>query len=200
MASFNDLTPRLQIATFVVLSVLAGFAAWQFLLSPEQLDLAQRENRLTTVKAEVEKAAAVAQQLPRITQEIAKLEQALDQSTAVLPDEKDAQDVLRQLHELANDATLSLSHFTPKPVVARTQYAEWPIELGLEGGFHDLGRFFDMVAGLPLLISVSDLHLQATTQPSAKGSVTVTCVATTYVFNRALMAAAAPPDPKGVKR
>ena len=190
MASFQELSPRAQVATFVVMSLLAVGAGWQILLAPETADLVSRQMRLADVRADVVKAAAVAQQLPRVTREVASLERALEQTTAVLPDEKDAQDVLRQLHRLASDAALNLSSFTPKPVVAKAQYAEWPIELGLEGSYHDLGRFFDRIAGLPLLISVSDLHLKAASQPGGRGSLTVSCVATTYVFSRAAAAGA----------
>jgi type IV pilus assembly protein PilO len=103
----------------------------------------------------------------------------------VLPDEKDAQDVLRQLHELATDSSLSISSFTPKAVTDKPQYSEWPIELGLNGGYHDLGRFFERIANLPLLISVSDLHLKAKDGASKDpGSLVASCTATTFVFRK----------------
>ena len=106
-------------------------------------------------------------------------------STAILPDEKDAQDVLRQLHELASDSSLAIASFTPKTVADKPQYSEWPIELGLNGGYHDLGKFFERIANLPLLISVSDLHLKAK-EGNGKdaGSLTASCTATTFVFRK----------------
>jgi type IV pilus assembly protein PilO len=133
----------------------------------------------------VARATQAAQRLPVVQKQVAALEAQLLTTTAVLPDEKDAEDVLRGLHTLASDANLSINSFTPKAVTDRTQYSEWPIEVGLEGGFHDLGRFFERVAAESRLISVSNLHLKV--NPGAaggrRGLVLASCVATTFVFS-----------------
>lgn len=119
-----------------------------------------------------------------MAREVQILEQALIQTTAVLPDEKDPQDVLRNLHELASESALDISSFTPKPIATKPQYSEWPIELGLEGGYHDLGRFFDRVATMSRLMSVSDLHIKTRTKTDGRATVTASCVATTFVFKK----------------
>nr|MBP8273184.1 type 4a pilus biogenesis protein PilO [Acidobacteriota bacterium] len=159
--SFHELSSRTQIAIFALLSLTTIGAAWQVLIGPERTELATRRARLSALQSDVARAAATAKRLPQLEQEIATLERSLVATTAVLPDEKDAQDVLRQLHALASESELSLTSFTPKAVTEKSQYSEWPIELGLDGGYHDLGRFFDRIASLPLLVSVSNLHLKA---------------------------------------
>jgi type IV pilus assembly protein PilO len=182
--SFHELSSRTQIAIFALLSLTTIGAAWQVLIGPERTELATRRARLSALQSDVARAAATAKRLPQLEQEIATLERSLVATTAVLPDEKDAQDVLRQLHALASESELSLTSFTPKAVTEKSQYSEWPIELGLDGGYHDLGRFFDRIASLPLLVSVSNLHLKAHAQPGGTGSLTASCTATTFVFRR----------------
>lgn len=182
--SFHEFSTKTQIVIFGLLSLLTVGAAWQVLIGPAREDLATRRARLDGVQAEVARASATAKRLPVLEQEIATLESSLLATTAVLPDEKDAQDVLRQLHELASESSLSLSSFTPKAVTDKPQYSEWPIELGLDGNYHDLGRFFDRVASLSLLVSVSNLHLKARLPGTGVGSMTASCTATTYVFRR----------------
>ena len=98
------------------------------------------------------------------------LEVSLRETTAVIPEEKDPQDVLRNLHELASESSLDIASFTPKAIVAKTQYSEWPIELGLEGSYHDLGRFFDRIASMSRLMSVSDLKIKTKTKPNGRGT------------------------------
>lgn len=183
--SFHELAPRTQVVVFALLAATTVGAAWQVLIGPAREALATRQARLTAVTADVAKASATARRLPQLEREVAALEASLVTSTAVLPDEKDAQDVLRQLHELASESELTLTSFTPKPVSEKPQYAEWPIQLSLDGGFHDLGRFFDRVSALALLISVSDLHLKAHQQPGKPGSLNASCTATTFVFRKA---------------
>ena len=182
--SFHEFSPRTQIAIFALLSLTTVGAAWQVLIGPARAELATRTTRLAGIQSDVARASVTAKRLPAIEREIAVLESSLAATTAVLPDEKDAQDVLRQLHSLAAESSLALSSFTPKAVTDKPQYSEWPIELGIDGSYHDLGRFFDRVADLPLLVSVSNLHLRARQTPGGSNSLTASCTATTYVFRR----------------
>jgi type IV pilus assembly protein PilO len=191
--SFHELSTKTQIAVFALLSALTAGAAWQVLIGPMRSELATRRARLANVQSDVARASSTALRLPALRKDIADLERQLVASTAVLPDEKDAQDVLRQLHELASDSSLSIGSFTPKTVADKPQYSEWPIELGLNGGYHDLGRFFERVANLPLLISVSNLHLKAKEgQSKDPGSLVASCTATTFVFRKDATLAPAP--------
>ncbi len=92
--------------------------------------------------------------------------------------------MLRNLHDLASDSLLDISSFKPKAIVTKADYTEWPIELGLEGSYHDIGRFFDRIAAMSRLMSVSDLEIKTKTRPNARGTVAATCVATTFVFQK----------------
>jgi len=191
--SFHEFSTKTQIAVFALLSALTAGAAWQVLIGPMRAELATRRARLANVQSDVARASSTALRLPALRKDIADLEHQLVASTAVLPDEKDAQDVLRQLHELANDSSLAIASFTPKTVTDKPQYSEWPIELGISGGYHELGHFFDRIANLPLLISVSNLHLKAKEgQNKDPGSLVASCTATTFVFRKDTTLAPAP--------
>jgi type IV pilus assembly protein PilO len=182
--SLHDLSPKAQITVFAVLSVLALAGAWQVLLGPTETDIAAARTRLSTLEGEVNKAQMVALKLPVAQREVKALELALRQTEAVIPEEKDPQDVLRNLHELASDSLLDIASFKPKPIVAKAQYTEWPIELVFEGSYHDLGRFFDRIGAMSRLMAVSDLQIRTKTKPNGRGSVSVSCVATTFVFQK----------------
>jgi type IV pilus assembly protein PilO len=184
--SFHDLSARSQMIVLVVVCALVVVGSWQVLLGPEQADLATQRTRLASVQAEVARAQATAAKLPALERDIQKYQTQLQQTTAVLPDEKDPQDVLRNLHDLASESALTIASFTPKPIVAKAQYSEWPITLGLEGDYHDLGRFFDRIASMARLMSVSDLEIKAQTKPNDLTTVTASCVATTFVFKKDL--------------
>ena len=179
----NELSGRAQFLVFVVLSGVAVVGAWQVLLGPARAQLADRESRLSVVQGELGRARVTASRLPAATRDVKLLERALIETTAVLPDEKDPQDVLRALHELASETTLDISSFTPKTIVSKTQYSEWPIEIGLDGAYHNLGQFFDRVATMSRLMSVTDLRIKTNLKPG-KNTITASCTATTFVFSK----------------
>lgn len=190
--SFHQLSPKSQTVIFGLLCALTIGGAWQLLLGPESAELETSRARLKTLEAEVSRVQAMAGKLPVVEREVRALEIALRETTAIIPDEKDPQDVLRNLHEMASETALDIASFAPKPIVTKTQYSEWPIQLGFEGSYHDLARFFERVATMSRLMSVSDLNIKTKQRPSGRGTISASCVATTFVFKKDGPAAAAP--------
>jgi type IV pilus assembly protein PilO len=182
--SFHELSPRAQMVVFGLLSVVALVGAWQVSIGPNSAELETRRLHLTKLEGEIVRVQAITDKLPALQREVKALEVALRQTTAALPEEKDPQDVLRSLHALATEAQLDIASFKPSPIVDKAQYSEWPIQLGFEGGFHDLGYFFDRLAAMSRLISVTNLNVKVKVKPNGRGSVTASCVATTYVFRQ----------------
>ncbi|MEO7191437.1 MAG: type 4a pilus biogenesis protein PilO [Vicinamibacterales bacterium] len=184
--SFHEFSPRAQLIVFVLLTVLMLGASWQVLIGPQQTDLAARRVQVAALETDLSRAQAVAARLPKAQREVKALEASLRETEAVIPEEKDPQDVLRNLHELASESLLEIATFKPRVAVAKAQYTEWPIELGIEGSYHDLGRFFDRIATMQRLMSVSDLQIKTKSKPNGRGTVSVSCVATTFVFKKDL--------------
>jgi len=184
--SLHELSFRNQILVFGLLCVLMVGAAWQMLISPEEVAITRSRTRLTALETDVKKAQLVAMKLPVVQRDLRNLEASLRATQAVIPEEKDPQDVLRNLYEMASDSLLDIASFKPKPILAKAQYTEWPIELGFEGNFHDLGRFFDRVASMSRLMSISDLQIKTKARPTGRGTVAASCIATTFVFAKDL--------------
>jgi type IV pilus assembly protein PilO len=188
--SFNQLAPRTQLIIFGLMCVLAVAGAWQVSIGPDAAELETRQAHLANLEAEIVRVQSITDKLPELQREVKALEISLRETTAAIPEEKDPQDVLRNLHDVAADSSLDIASFKPSPIVDKAQYSEWPIQLTFEGGFHDLGRFFDRLANMARLISVSDIDIKTKTKPNGRGSVTVSCLATTFVFRQEVAPAA----------
>ena len=194
--SFHQLSQRSQAIVFVSLCGLTLVGAWQILIGPEHEQLVSERSHLAQLQGQVATAQATANKLPELQRQVHAYEVQLAQSTAVLPDEKDPEDVLRNLHEVAADSQLALATFNGKPVVSKTQYAEWPIQISVDGSYHDLGRFFARIASMSRLMSISDLSIKTQSKPNTRTTVSASCVATTYVFRKDFM----PETPAGGKQ
>src|SRR5262245_63567434 len=109
----SQLSPRAQMIVFVLLCGLTSVGAWQILIGPEQGQLSSERARLASVQGDVARAAATAAKLPELQRQVHAYEVQLEQTTAVLPDEKDPEDVLRNLHEVASESQLALATFNP---------------------------------------------------------------------------------------
>lgn len=81
----------------------------------------------------------------------------------------------------------------PGPAVAQEFYEEWPINMEVEGSYHNLGYFVDRVSRLARLVTVRNVKVVSQSKQTLSNTVRVTCVATTYVYVEAPESAAGAP-------
>jgi type IV pilus assembly protein PilO len=171
-----------QVGLFVVLGLaLIGGFYWLHVL-PAQAEMATREQKLSALRVTIAKGSATANQLNQFRQQVAELEARLESLKAVLPEQKDVADLLRRIETLARQSNLAIQGFKPAPSVTKQLHAEWPIALQLDGTYHNLAMFFDRVSKFSRIINVSNIAIRAKEKPLPNSTISVTCVATTFVL------------------
>jgi type IV pilus assembly protein PilO len=178
--SLSKLPWKAQLAVYVVIAAASAGAFYYFLEMPTQARLATQRGELAKIQERIDKGLATARQLPEFKKEVSDLQLRLDSLRPILPEEKDAADLLRRVHTLAVQSNLTIRGFKPQAISTRELHAEWPISLELEGTYHDLGAFLDRVSKVPRIINVSGLSIAGKTESAA--TVAVTCTATTFVL------------------
>ena len=171
-----------QLAAFAAVSIGLGAAFYYFYETDQQALFKRRNTELTAVRARLTKGNATARQLPEFRQQVADLQQHLDALKPILPDEKDAGDLLRRIQQLATESNLQILGFRPQPITQREMHAEWPISLELEGSYHNLGLWLDRVSKFPRIINVGNLTLAQKDPPVGNTTMTISCTATTFVL------------------
>ncbi|HNV04175.1 MAG TPA: type 4a pilus biogenesis protein PilO [Vicinamibacterales bacterium] len=171
-----------QVGLFVALAV-AGVAAFYYLYAmPADKALDAQRQRLATLRVDISRGMAIARQLPQFRAQVADLEGRLEGLKAILPDEKDFGELLRNLQTLAVQSNLSIRVFKPAPVVTQPLHAEWPINIELDGTYHNLGLFFERISRFPRIINVGNISVKGKDKPDQNTSISVACVATTFVL------------------
>lgn len=183
-----------QIGAFVVLAVIGCGLFYYYYERPVRADIEGRQTQLAALRADISKGLATAKQLPEFRAEVSDLEGRLANLRAVLPEEKDAADLLRRMQTVATQSNLTIVGFKPAPTVTKQLHAEWPIQLQLEGTYHNLALFFDRVGKFTRIVNISALEVKGKAKPEPNATIAATCVATTFVL---LDAADQPPAPAG---
>jgi type IV pilus assembly protein PilO len=171
-----------QLGAFVLLSFGLAGAFWNWYAHPTQAEIATRMGELTKIRAEISKGQATARRLPEFRADVTELEEQLERLRAVLPEEKDVADLLRRIQGMATQSNLAIRGFKPQPVATREMHAEWPIQLELEGTYHNIGMFLERVSKFPRIINVGGINIKARQQQNAAATVTAECTATTFVL------------------
>jgi type IV pilus assembly protein PilO len=193
--NLNKLPWYAQVGLFVALAV-AGVAAFYYLYAaPARVELAAQQKKLAALRVDITQGMTIARQLPQFRAQVADLEGRLDGLKAILPEEKDFADLLRNLQTLAVQSNLTIRQFKPAPVVTKQMHAEWPINIELDGTYHNLGLFYDRISRFPRIINIGNTLIKAKDRPDQNTSISVACVATTFVLLDAAKAAPAPAAP-----
>ena|ERR1051325_966253 len=171
-----------QVGAFVALAAAGCGVFYYYYEMPVRGDLQSRQQQLVALNADITKGVATAKKLPEFRAQVSDLQSRLDSLRAVLPDEKDAADLLNRMQVVASQSSLTIKQFKPGATVTKQLHAEWPIQLELEGTYHNLATFFDRVSKFTRIVNVASVDIKTKDKPEPNTTITATCVATTFVL------------------
>ena len=182
-----------QIGAFVVLAAAGVGAFYIYYDLPARADVEGRERQLQSLRADLGKGLSTAKKVNEFRAQVEDLENRLSALRSVLPEEKDAADLLGRMQTVAVQSQLTIKGFKPSATVTKQLHAEWPITLELEGTYHNLAMFVDRVGKFTHIVNITGLDVKGRDKPNPNGTITATCVATTFVLLE--KPAAKPPVP-----
>jgi type IV pilus assembly protein PilO len=171
-----------QVGAFVVLAAAGVGLYYYYYEMPQQADMDIRQDQLKAIRADISKGQATANQLGKFRSDVAALEARLETLRAVLPEEKDAADLLRRMQTVATQSNLTIKSFKPAATVTKQLHAEWPITLELDGTYHNLAIFFDRVGKFTRIVNITGVEIKGKDKPEPGSTISATCVATTFVL------------------
>jgi type IV pilus assembly protein PilO len=182
-----------QVGAFVALAAAGCGMFYYYYEQPARADMKSRETQLAALRGDISKGLTTAKKLPEFRQQVTDLESRLANLKAILPEEKDAADLLNRMQAVAAQSNMTIKGFKPSPTVTKTLHVEWPITLELDGTYHNLAIFFDRVGKFTRIVNISGLDVKGRDRPASNNTISATCVATTFVLLEKPTPAAAKP-------
>ncbi len=175
----------------VVLLALAGITALNLLVMGVNFgpSIREIEARIARTDAEQKRKSAefvekqsIANDLNRFRRERELLEQRLNDALAELPDDKRIDELLQLFQDRAQKSGLEIATIEPKEPVKSGFYARIPVNVKLEGSYHEIATFFDALGRLRRIVNVSDITLDSPRDASGKLVVKASFIATAFMF------------------
>lgn len=157
------------LAAGIGVALVLGFLAWWQLLSPMQDRIDGQNTRLADLQSKIQEGRAAKQRLPQFREEVRRLELELEKLLRILPARLNTEDLLRRFRTLAEQGDLDLIRIRPGNLSDRDFYREWPIDLTVEGSYHNLAIFFERLGRFPRIINVDTLRVTARINPGDRG-------------------------------
>jgi type IV pilus assembly protein PilO len=165
-----------------VAAVLFGLAWWR-LYGPMKEQIKSQDAKLAELQGKIQEGRAAKQRLPQFREEVRRLELELDKLLRILPARLNTEDLLRRLRALAEQGDLDILRITPGNLTDKDFYSEWPIQIALQGTYHNLALFFDRIGRFSRIINVDDLRVSGIDPGKNQGhSIGANFTAKTFVY------------------
>lgn len=136
--------------------------AWLLLIKGKREELQGLERQETDLRQEFETKQGRAANLEPLKQQLAQMEQVLQQMLRQLPSKTEMPDLIVDVSQTALSTGLANQLFQPGAETPREFYAERPIALRMVGSYHQFGAFVSGVASLPrvVILTMHDISLK----------------------------------------
>jgi type IV pilus assembly protein PilO len=158
----------------VGLALLLLFGAGYFIVFYGEIDSsieAQRQS-LVSKQQELEQAKEAKKEYNKDLAEKARREQLALKQRKILPDDSETHAFLASLQQVATISGVKLASWTPLDEEPQQFYAKVPMQLKLQGKFHQVAKFFHGVGQVDRIINMENItvSLHESADKKAKGA------------------------------
>ena len=114
--------------------------------------------------------------------QMVKLEFELDKLLRILPARRNTPELMRRVRMLTEQGDFDLLRFTPRQYIDQDFYSEWPIDIQLDGGYHNLALLFDQISRFSRIINIENLRIDSLSGRSQDHSISAGFTAKTFVY------------------
>ena len=166
----------IYVGTFVV---LIGTVVY-FLYMPKWDMKSELTAEFENLSSKLMIAKRNAAKLPKLRAQMKAEEVKFAEASKALPERKEIPTLLTVISQSGGEAGLEFQLFQPGAEVNKKFYTELPLQLRVQGGYHNLAEFFDRVAAIPRIVTIKDITIVP--GGGKGGKLNASCSAVTYKF------------------
>jgi len=171
---------RFGILAAIGVLICTGYYFGSYQESSLELDRLQGEE--ANLQRKLSEVRLIAGNIGAFEVEIGELETKLKKALRQLPNEKQLEVLLTDISNLGKTAGVEIRSFQRQEEVFHDFYAEVPIAIQLDGEYHDIGKFFELLAQLKRIVNMGSLKIGVAKESLDSTRLRVTGVATTFRF------------------
>jgi type IV pilus assembly protein PilO len=115
-------------------------------------------------------------------EQLAEIERSFGAMLRQLPGKTEIPNLLVDISQTGLAAGLKEKLFQPMDEVRKDFYAEKPIKIRLDGGYHEFGSFVSDIAGLPRIVTIHDITIRPIGKEGEYDDLVLDLTAKTYRY------------------
>ena len=185
-----------QLILLVVIAALLYMSVWYFVTSVTREETAQLSEQVAQLTAKNEAARIATQRINEFRAMYASKAAEYEELKVLLPEQREITNVLQGLQDNARDSRMIVQRFSPRDDTQRDSIMAKPVEIEVDSNFTNIRAFFEKMAKLPRIVSISDFKINQLDKQTAEKTLHAQFLLTAYYADpEKLNAPAAPAKP-----
>jgi type IV pilus assembly protein PilO len=159
LEKFKALAWHIQLIVFVGIASMLYMGVWYFVTSGTRAEVQTLNDQVAQLKSQNEAAKVATQRINEFRALYASKSQEYDELKVLLPEEREITNVLQGLQDTAGESRLIVMRFSPREDSQQEFIMAKPVEVEVDSNFNNLRAFFDKMAKLQRIVSITDFKL-----------------------------------------
>jgi type IV pilus assembly protein PilO len=160
MEKLKALAWHWQLLVCVGVASVMYFGVYYFYTSGVWAEVQATNEQVVSLQAKNETAKITTQRINEFRSLYASKQQEYDELKVLLPEEQEITNVLQGLQDTARESRLVVSRFSPKDATQQDFVMAKSVEIEVDSNFNNLRAFFDKMAKLQRVVSITDFSLK----------------------------------------
>ncbi|WP_211461057.1 type IV pilus inner membrane component PilO [Collimonas silvisoli] len=148
-----------RVLSGVAVSLLVLLVGWFFYWSDQQDELSAGEQKEVQLKEQYKSKIQQAINLDALQKQKLQVADYVSTLEKQLPSKAEMDALLSDINQAGLGRGLQFELFKPGQVVVKDYYAELPINIKVNGNYHDVGSFASDIANLPRIVTLNNMNL-----------------------------------------
>ncbi len=148
-----------QLIMLVSVAALIYSGVWYFVTSETREEVAKLNSEIAELQAKNETARLATQRINEFRALFASKTSEYDELKVLLPEQREITNVLQGLQDTANGSRMIVMRFVPRDDTQQDTVMSKPVEVEVDSNFNNLRSFFESMAKLPRIVSITDFKL-----------------------------------------
>jgi Tfp pilus assembly protein PilO len=199
MEKFKSLAWHWQLLILVSFGALVYLGVWYFVTSATRAEVTALEEQVSQLQSKNQAAQIATQRINEFRSLYASKSAEYDELKVLLPEEREITNVLSGLQDTARDSRLIVMRFSPREDAQQEGFMAKPVEVEVDSSFTNLRAFFEKMAKLQRIVSISDFNLKQLEKQTAEKTLHAQFLLTAYYASPENLAPSNQPAPNGAK-
>jgi type IV pilus assembly protein PilO len=176
----KNLKWHFQLLLLVSIAALAYGGVYYFVTSETRKEIAALNDQIAAQQAKNAAAKMATEHINEFRALYASKMQEYDELKVLLPEQREITNVLAGLQDTARSSRMIVMRFSPRDDASQQGVMAKPVEVEVDSNFNNIRSFFESMAKLPRIVSITDFKINQLDKQTADKTLHAQFILTAY--------------------